>query len=99
MFRIHEALRMKSLWGMEDGDMLMVEMWNVKCAEQERGSNMSFPKKYFFVQSIVHFSCLFAHLTRHLLAMRVFVTQHSVCITLDGAEHVHLYTCSARSEI
>ena len=50
MFLIHEALRMKSLWGREDGDMLMVEMWNVKCAEQERGSNMNFPNKYFFCQ-------------------------------------------------
>ena len=47
MFLIHEALRMKSLWGREDGDMLMVEMWNVKCAEQERGSNKNFPNKYF----------------------------------------------------
>ena len=91
---------MISLWGREDGDMLMVEMWNVKCAEQERGSNMNFPKKHiFFVKSIRHFSCLLTHLTRHLLAMRVFVTQHSVCITLDGAKHVHLYTFSARPEI
>ena len=51
MFLIHEALRMISLLGREDGDMLMVEMWNVKCAEQERGSNMNFPKKYIFLSN------------------------------------------------
>ena len=51
MFRIHEALRMISLLGREDEDMLMVEMWNVKCAEQERGSNMNFPKNIFFLSN------------------------------------------------
>ena len=48
MFLTHGAWRMTSLLVREDGDRLMVEKWNVGCAERKGGSNMKFPEKKYF---------------------------------------------------